>query len=140
MANPWDSYLTHLSAHKPDESPPVAESAIVGLDGLVWAANGSLTKITASEVAALTAADRLPILTGGATLGGVSCTVVRDWFQDDGTVQLATKTGDPNTVQCISVAVSKTAVVIVKGHMKVPGGSLAERPLKIANYLRQQNM
>uniref|UniRef100_A0A667YF29 Uncharacterized protein n=1 Tax=Myripristis murdjan TaxID=586833 RepID=A0A667YF29_9TELE len=56
----------------------------------------------ASEVAALTAADRLPILTGGATLGGVSCTVVRDWFQDDGTVQLATKTGDPNTVQCIS--------------------------------------
>ncbi|XP_078139428.1 profilin-1-like [Centroberyx gerrardi] len=138
---PWYAYLDILANFEPEAGNLLMESAIVGLDGRMWAGRGMLGKITADEVKTLTGSDRASLFMNGPKVGGVKCTMVRDWFIQDGTMHLKTlKTPLDNESYCIFIAKTKTALIFAKGNPTVHGGNLEKRVMFVGDYLKNLNM
>ncbi|XP_030631889.1 profilin-1 [Chanos chanos] len=135
----WAAYVQNLM----DEN--VQDAAIVGHEAgseSIWASHpgGQFAKITPSEIKALMASDRTSMFTAGVTLAGAKCTVLRDNFHIDNTMDLRTKATeqDSNTYN-ISIGKSLKALVFVKGVKDAHGGKLNPKVHKIAEYLRSTN-
>ncbi|XP_078526998.1 profilin-1 [Lissotriton helveticus] len=135
----WQSYITSL------EDASCQEAAIVGYCPFsVWACtpNSTLCKITAEEVATLTAKDRSGMFINGACIGGQKCSLIRDnsEVESDYVMDLKTKStsGDP-TVN-IAIGRTLTALVVCKAHQGVHGGKLNDKAHNMTKYLRGMNL
>ncbi|KAM4038769.1 LOW QUALITY PROTEIN: profilin-1 [Anomaloglossus baeobatrachus] len=114
----WQDYIKSLMG------PDVRDAAIVGYKPpSVWAAEqgGDLCKITVAEINVLTCEDRSHFFTNGLTLGGLRCSLLRDNFHDDFTLDLRTKSACGPTYN-ISIGKTFTAYVMAMGKEGVHGG------------------
>ncbi|KAG7464572.1 hypothetical protein MATL_G00167020 [Megalops atlanticus] len=136
----WDSYIESLM-----QGDFVQDAAILGYENgkeSVWAANkgGEFANITPAEIRQMVNTDRSNLFSGGITLAGTKCTVLRDTLHLDGqyTMDLRTKASDkdPDTYN-ISVGKSGKALVVVKGKKDTHGGKLNPKAYNFADHLRK---
>ncbi|XP_036403761.1 profilin-1 [Megalops cyprinoides] len=136
----WDQYVDSLMG-----ADGVQDAAILGCESgkeAVWASckTGVFGSITPAEIRQLVVSERSSLFSGGLTLAGTKCTVLRDALNQDGqfTMDLRTKASekDPDTYN-ISVAKSNKVLVIVKGKKDTHGGKLNPKVFGIADHLRK---
>ncbi|OCT78717.1 hypothetical protein XELAEV_18029804mg [Xenopus laevis] len=119
----WQDYVDMLMA---DGS--CQEAAIVGyVDAkYVWATTpgGIFHIITPAEIDVLIGKDREGFFTGGLTVGGKKCSVIRDslYIDNDFTMDIRTK--------------SQGVLVFAMGKEGVHGGGLNKKTFAMAKYLR----
>ncbi|KAM4739975.1 profilin-2 isoform 1-T1 [Anableps anableps] len=134
----WQSYVDNLMA---DGS--CQDAAIVGYSDAkyVWAAHdgGTFNHITAAEIDALVGKDREGFFTGGLTLGGKKCSVIRDSLSTDGdwTMDIRTKSQGGEPTYNISIGKAGKTLVIVMGKEGVHGGQLNKKAFQMIEYLRK---
>ncbi|XP_069071780.1 profilin-2-like isoform X2 [Pleurodeles waltl] len=135
----WQGYITSL------QDANCREAAIVGYNPYsVWACTPESTvgKITAAEVATLTAKERSGMFINGVTVGGQKCSLIRDNSEvpDDYVMDLKTKStgGDPT----VNIAIGRTctALVICMGEVGTHGGKLNDKAHNMTKYLRGMNL
>lgn len=117
------------------------EAAIVGyVDAkYVWASTpGGLFKdITPAEIDVLIGKDREGFFTGGLTIGGKKCSVIRDsmFIDNDCTMDIRTKSQGGEPTYNISVGRAGRALVIIMAKEGVHGGLLNKKAFEMATYL-----
>ncbi|KAJ1088285.1 hypothetical protein NDU88_001443 [Pleurodeles waltl] len=132
----WQGYVDNLMA---DGS--CQEAAIVGyVDAkYVWASTpGGLFKdITPAEIDVLIGKDREGFFTGGLTIGGKKCSVIRDsmFIDNDCTMDIRTKSQGGEPTYNISVGRAGRALVIIMAKEGVHGGLLNKKAYEMATYL-----
>ncbi|XP_069069466.1 profilin-2 isoform X2 [Lissotriton helveticus] len=133
----WQGYVDNLMA---DGS--CQEAAIVGyVDAkYVWASTpGGLFKdITPAEIDVLIGKDREGFFTGGLTIGGKKCSVIRDsmFIDNDCTMDIRTKSQGGEPTYNISVGRAGRVLVFAMGKEGVHGGGLNKKAYSMAKYLR----
>ncbi|XP_069474475.1 profilin-2 isoform X1 [Ambystoma mexicanum] len=132
----WQGYVDNLMA---DGS--CQEAAIVGyIDAkYVWASTpgGFFKDITPSEIDVLIGKDREGFFTGGLTIGGKKCSVIRDsmFIDNDCTMDIRTKSQGGEPTYNISVGRAGRALVIIMAKEGVHGGLLNKKAYEMSSYL-----